>query len=88
MIYPVLIPVAARISRKECVTTQGKIFCDSTPTTAKDLGIGVIVITVWVFLTFLVCGWALDPYANNTFIRVVLALLFFLSPFILLAIFG
>lgn len=88
MMYPVLIPLAARISRKECVTTQGGLYCDSMSTSARDLGIGVIVITVWLFLIFLACGWALEPHANNTFIRIVLVLLFFLSPFILLAIFG
>lgn len=88
MMYPVFIPSAPKTTYKECVVVQGKTYCESTQANAKETSIAFIIFIIFSVAVIGAFGWALDPYANNTFIRVVLATLFFLSPFILLAIFG
>lgn len=88
MMYPVFIPSAPETAPRECVIVQKKTYCELVPTNAKETSIALIMVIIFSVAVIGLFGWSLDPYADNTFVRIVLALLFFLLPFILLAIFG
>lgn len=88
MMYPVFIPQAPKTVPRECVIVQRKTYCESVPANAKETALAYIIFIIFSVAVIGAFGWAFDPYANNTFVRIVLALLFFLLPFILLAIFG
>lgn len=88
MMYPVFIPSAPITTRRECVVVQNKTYCELAPTNAKETSIAIIVFIIYSVAVIGAFGWALDPHADNTLVRIGLAWLFFLSPFILVAIFG